>query len=137
MILTAPDETDGLQPLNPVMRQFALPVHLPLGHNPSGQPEVLRPAVRHVAVAVFLFELDEFTIPALPTIIVPVKLEPQILEPLDPLLAQQTLPVPFPLVADPFAKFRVPRAGRGNIAVAVIGPELGQLVELVCPASGM
>ena len=88
-------------------------------------------------MAVFLFELDEFTIPAFPSIIVPVKLEPQILEPLDPLLAQQTLPVSFPLIADPFAEFRVPRAGRGNISMAVIGLELGQFVVLVCPASGM
>jgi hypothetical protein len=81
--------------------------------------------------------LDKLTIKVLPTIIMPVKLEAQILELLDPLLAQQTLPVSFPLIADPFAKFRGPRAGRGNIAVAVIGSELGQLVELVCPALGM
>ena len=108
-----------------------------LGHNPSGQPEVLRPTIRRVAVAVFLFELDEFTIPALPSVIVSIKLETQLLEPMDPLLVQKVLPVPFSLVTDPFAKFRVPRAGRGNIAVAVIGPELGQLVELVCPSFGM
>jgi len=86
---------------------------------------------------VFLFELDEFTVPTLPPIIVVVKLETQILEPLEPLVAQQTLPVSFPLVTDPFAEFWVPRAGRGNVAVAVIGPEPGQLVELVCPASGL
>ena len=67
----------------------------------------------------------------------PIKLEPQILEPLDPSLAQQALPVPFSLVADPFAKFWVACTGRGNIAVAVICPELGQLVELVCPALGL
>jgi hypothetical protein len=88
-------------------------------------------------VSLCLIELDEFTIPALPTIIVPIKLETQLLEPLDPLIAQQTLPVPFPLITNPFAEFWVPRAGRGNVAVAVVGPELSQLVELVCPASGM
>jgi hypothetical protein len=71
------------------------------------------------------------------SIIVPVKLEPQILEPLDPSLAKQALPVAFSLVTDPFAEFRVPRAGRGNIAVAIIGPKLGQLVELVCPTFGL
>ena len=87
LFLAAPDETDGLQPLNPITCQFTLPVHLPLGHNPSGQSEVLRPTVRHIAVTVCLSELEEFTIPAFPTIIVPVKLEPQILEPLDPSLA--------------------------------------------------
>jgi hypothetical protein len=86
---------------------------------------------------VLLFELEKFTIPALPPIIVPVKLEAQILEPLDPLCAQQTLPVTFPLVTDPFAQFRVPCAGRGYVTVAIIGPELGQLVELVCPVSVM
>ena len=58
-------------------------------------------------------------------------------KPLDPHLAQKALPVAFPLVTDPLAKFRVPSAGGGNFAVAVIGPELGQLVELVCPAFGM
>jgi len=45
--------------------------------------------------------------------------------------------VPFSLVADPFAEFRVPCAGGSDVAVAVIGPELGQLVELVCPTSGI
>jgi hypothetical protein len=84
-----------------------------------------------------LLELDEFTIPALPAVVVPIKLESQILKPLDPALAQQSFPVPLSLVADPFAKFWVPRAGRGNIAVAIISPELGQFFELVCPASGM
>ena len=103
MLLSAPDETYGLQPLNPVMRQFSFPIHLALGHNPSGQPEVLGPAVRHVAMAVSLSELDVFAITALPSVIVPVKLESQIPEPLDPLLVQQALPVPFPLVTDPFA----------------------------------
>jgi hypothetical protein len=111
MFLTAPNEIDDLKPLNTLKRQFALPVHLPLGHNPSCQLEILGPTVRHIAVAVVLFELDEFTIPTLPSIIVPVKLEPQILEPLDPSLAKQALPVTFSLVTDPFAEFRVPRAG--------------------------
>jgi hypothetical protein len=50
-----------------------------LGHHPSGQPEVLRSAVRHVAVTVYLFELDEFTIPALPPVVLPVKLENEFL----------------------------------------------------------
>ena len=59
-----------------------------MGHKPSGQSEVLVPTVRPVAVAVNLFELDELAVPALPAIIVPVKLESQILEPLAPLLAQ-------------------------------------------------
>ena len=112
-------------------------MHLTLGHNPSCQLEILGPTVRHIAVAVVLFELDEFTIPTLPSIIVPVKLEPQLLEPLDPSLAKQALPVTFSLVTDPFAEFRVPRAGRGNIAVAIIGPKLCQLVELVCPTFGL
>ena len=38
-----------------------------------------------------LSELEQLTIPALPPVIVPVKLETQILEPLDPLLAQQVI----------------------------------------------
>jgi hypothetical protein len=59
-------------------------------------------------MAVVLFELEQFAIPALPSTIVPIKLEPQLLEALDPLLAQQTLPVAFPLITDPFAEFRVP-----------------------------
>jgi len=88
-------------------------------------------------MAMCLFELNEFAITALPPIIVSIKLETQILEPLDSFFAQQTFPMTFPLVADPFAKFWVPRAGRGYVTVAVISPELGQLVELACPASGM
>jgi hypothetical protein len=68
---------------------------------------------------------------------VPVKVGPQLLKPLDFLLAQQTLPESLPMVADPFAKFRDPRAGLGYVAMAVIGPDLGQLVEMVCPASGL
>jgi hypothetical protein len=84
-----------------------------------------------------LFELDGFTIPAFPPVIMPVKLEPQILEPLDPLLAQLALPVPFPLITDPFAELRAPRARQGYVTVAVIGPELWQFFELICPTSGM
>jgi hypothetical protein len=77
MFLTAPDETDGLQPLNPILCQFPLLVHLPLGHNPSGQFEILGPLIRHITVTMCLFKFDEFTIPALPPIIVSVKLKTQ------------------------------------------------------------
>jgi hypothetical protein len=87
-------------------------------------------------MVVKLFKLDEFTIPALPNVIVPIKLESQIFEPLGTLCAQQTLPVPFPLVTDPLAQLRVPCAGRGNVTMAVVRFEIGQIVELVSPASG-
>ena len=35
--LTAPNESDGFELKDPILRQFPFPVHLSLGHDPSGQ----------------------------------------------------------------------------------------------------
>jgi hypothetical protein len=59
-------------------------------------------------MAVSLSVFDKFAIPALPPVIVTVKLEAQFLEPLDLLIAQQTFPIPFPLITNPFAELWVP-----------------------------
>jgi hypothetical protein len=59
-----------------------------LGHDPSGQLEILGPAVRYIAVAVFVFELGNFTVPAFPAVLVPFELETKIIELTDSLVAQ-------------------------------------------------
>lgn len=54
-------------------------------------------------MAVCRFVLNEFAIPARPAIIMAIKLKAWFRESLDPLLAQQILTVPFPLITDPLS----------------------------------